>query len=163
MAWKRKKSKTYHVMLQVVLPEVKDSQTSLGLGPGNLPTPNPEASLYSSLPLQCCLAFCSNNLSRKQEHEVCASHQLWIQQNSCRPSHFLLHEVSHTEEPSFCLLEGVKKVLRDELKLHILVQSVRSSSSVPRQASLSYFDILEMVYRQAPVSLPALTAFFSPL
>lgn len=43
---------------------------------------------------------------------ICTSHSPWIQQNSPRTSHFLYHVwhlMSHTEEPSFHLFNGIKK------------------------------------------------------
>lgn len=43
---------------------------------------------------------------------ICTSHSPWIQQNSPRTSHFLYHVwhlMSHTEEPSFRLFNGIKK------------------------------------------------------
>lgn len=51
---------------------------------------------------------------------ICTSHSPWIQQNSPRTSHFLCHVwhlMSHTEEPSFHLLNGIQKILDDEGKI----------------------------------------------
>lgn len=65
---------------------------------------------------------------------LCTSHRPWIQQNSPRPSHFLLHVwqlMSHTVEPSSRLLDGVQRSCVMNRRFESLThQSIIPSSSL---------------------------------
>lgn len=89
------------------------------------------------------------------------SHYKWIQQNSPRSSHFLLHIwqlTPHTLEPTFCLLDDVQRFCVMNWRFQILIHHsinllpVFSSSvavshdTATELASFSYSHILACLY-----------------